>query len=498
MEKPYTLWYGPSMVSAKTRPGGATKAERVVLYARISEDSSGEAAGVARQLEDLRALAKVRGWDVVAELSDNNVSAFAGRHRPGYRDLMDLVESGGVDRVAVWHMSRLWRNRAERAADLTVCQDAGVSISAVRGPEIDLSSAAGRMVAGLLGEFDSYESDVKSERVARASEQRAAEGRANGATPYGYRKVKGAKAGVLEPDPKESREVALMVSRIIGGDSLRAVCADLNRRGVPTPGRAAEWRPSTVIKTIKRPAIAGLRDFRGEIIGAAQWPGIVSEEDWRKVAAVLADPARRTNLSDNRRRYLLSGKVGACGVCFGPLRGVTRKPGKYGNPLTMYLCERTGCTGRGMGYVDDLVADVVLAYLDRPENAEATRAAASRTRYDKERDPEVLRARMAEASAAFAQGLLALEDITIIRDNLTERLAALEAETSQEVTPQARRAVARLRTAKDRRRVWQGMSVEDRHGVVSALFERVVILPTTRRGPGFDPESVRFDWRDAA
>ncbi len=46
---------------------------RAALYARISEDMTGEAAGVDRQLHDARALAAARGWEVVAEFSDNSI-----------------------------------------------------------------------------------------------------------------------------------------------------------------------------------------------------------------------------------------------------------------------------------------------------------------------------------------------------------------------------------------------------------------------------------------
>jgi site-specific DNA recombinase len=32
--------------------------------------------------------------------------------------------------------------------------------------------------------------------------------------------------------------------------------------------------------------------------------------------------------------------------------------------------------------------------------------------------------------------------------------------------------------------------------ILEALGLRVVILPTGRRGPGFDPESVEIEWKD--
>lgn len=471
-------------------------AERVALYARISEDRQ-DGAGVERQLKDLRALAKARGWKVVAELPENSISAYSGAKRPKYAELLTLVDDGLVDRVAVWHLSRLWRNRSERVRDMQRFQTARVAVSAVRGPELDFASATGRMIANVISEFDSYESDLKAERVAAASDQRAREGRANGAVPYGYRKVAGAKEGVLEPDPVEGPEVVAMVEAVIAGRSLREICADLNRRGVPTPRQSSLWRPSTVVKTIRRPAIAGLRQHRGEVIGKAQWTALVKKARWEKACSMLADPERKTNTgNESERKHLLSYSVGSCGVCGSVLRVVTRQ-GKYGKPQTLYTCEAKGCTGRNRDNVDALVRDVVLAYLDSPKAAEATRTKARRGRRDPEADPVVLRARLDEAADAYAEGLIDMGMLRKIRDQITPRLAALEAEKPEPSRPVDTRALTRLRTSADREKAWDAMTIADQHAVVRALFDRVVIAPTTRRGPGFDPESVLFEWRAA-
>ena len=40
---------------------------------------------------------------------------------------------------------------------------------------------------------------------------------------------------------------------------------------------------------------------------------------------------------------------------------------------------------------------------------------------------------------------------------------------------------------------WDEMTVSQRRAVLSTLGIRVIINPT-RRGPGIDPESVRFEW----
>jgi len=61
------------------------------------------------------------------------------------------------DTIIVFQTSRLWRNRRERAEGIEILRRAGVSVAAVKGPSLDLSSAYGRGMAGLLGEFDTME-----------------------------------------------------------------------------------------------------------------------------------------------------------------------------------------------------------------------------------------------------------------------------------------------------------------------------------------------------
>jgi len=164
---------------------GEEMIDRTALYARISEDPLGLERGVTRQLDDGRALIEARGWTPAGEFVDNDLSALSGKRRPQYEALMSAVDAGQVDRVVTYMQSRLWRNRRERADAIERLRQKRVSVVCIKGPELDLSTATGRMLAGLLGEFDTHESEVKGERVARAALARAEAGQANGAVLYG-------------------------------------------------------------------------------------------------------------------------------------------------------------------------------------------------------------------------------------------------------------------------------------------------------------------------
>src|SRR4029453_13820750 len=77
---------------------------RAAIYARISYDPGGRMVGVDRKREACLRLAASRGWTVVAEYIDNNVSAskYSRKARTQYRRLLDDIEAGRMNPVALW------------------------------------------------------------------------------------------------------------------------------------------------------------------------------------------------------------------------------------------------------------------------------------------------------------------------------------------------------------------------------------------------------------
>ncbi len=79
------------------------KPTRAAIYARISDDTEGRAAGVERQVEDCRALSERLGWtlrpDAEPILIDNDLSAStrSKARRPAFAQLMDGVAAGTYD-----------------------------------------------------------------------------------------------------------------------------------------------------------------------------------------------------------------------------------------------------------------------------------------------------------------------------------------------------------------------------------------------------------------
>lgn len=88
-------------------------AEQVLVYLRISEDRTGEEAGVERQRDDCLTLCGRLGLDVGAGevFMDNDTSAYLNKKRPEFEKMLARARQG-PSRVVVWHVDRLYRRPA--------------------------------------------------------------------------------------------------------------------------------------------------------------------------------------------------------------------------------------------------------------------------------------------------------------------------------------------------------------------------------------------------
>lgn len=106
-----------------------------ILYARSATVSN---ESIERQLTALRAHARLQGWSVVDEVSDNGASGLRG-DRPGLLRLLAACKGGEVDIVLVQRLDRL-----SRSTTLTVELMDALSACGVRLATINHDEAAQR------------------------------------------------------------------------------------------------------------------------------------------------------------------------------------------------------------------------------------------------------------------------------------------------------------------------------------------------------------------
>src|SRR3954454_24013143 len=267
---------------------------RAGVYCRISDDRRGLGLGVARQHQDCLELARRHGWQVTATFIDNDVSAYSGKPRPQYDQLMQAVQAGAVDVVVACDQERVHRSPAELEAFIAAVERPGVDVVTVRAGQWDLSTASGKLVARMLGSIARHESDHKSERVRRALQQNATAGRSHGRVAYGWRRESAPDGTVRELIvPEQAAVIRRIADALLAGESLRSITAGLNAEGVPSPS-GKPWAKGMVRALVLRERNAGLRGHRGEVVGDGAWAPILDRGQWEQLRAVLSDPARRT------------------------------------------------------------------------------------------------------------------------------------------------------------------------------------------------------------
>jgi site-specific DNA recombinase len=199
---------------------------RAAIYTRISSDS-GTALGVARQEQDCRALAAARDWTIVSVYVDNDISASSGKSRPAYRQLLDDVAEGLVEAVIVWDLDRLHRRPVELEEFLDLADRYKIALATVGG-DVDLGTPQGRMVARIKGAVARQEVEQISRRLKRKQMELAQAGKvgSGGIRPFGYTRDR------MKVVPKEADTIREAATRVLAGESLGSIAADLTARGI--------------------------------------------------------------------------------------------------------------------------------------------------------------------------------------------------------------------------------------------------------------------------
>lgn len=295
--------------------------KRAVLYARVSGDDRGkEGRNLDGQLDMCREYAQAHGWQVLAELAEDDRGASgAAFELPQLNRLLEMARANEFDLLVTREIDRLSRNLTKQ---LIVEQDlkrAGVEIEYVLGDYPD--TPEGRLNKHIRATIAEFEREKIKERMARGRRLKAKAGHVvtHGRAPYGYRltEVDGKRSlTIYEP---EARIVRMIFQWYTEGDgvghdgrlSLREIAKRLT--GIPTPGdidaritkqrECGAWNRTTVRKILKRETYAGvfhygkvLKNDAGRTIKNPRetWipvevPAIVSREIWEAAQRQLKE-----------------------------------------------------------------------------------------------------------------------------------------------------------------------------------------------------------------
>jgi DNA invertase Pin-like site-specific DNA recombinase len=460
---------------------------RAIIYGRISDDEGGEAEAVEkRQLPDCRKFCAEHGLDVVAELTDNDLSAsrYAKKARPRYQEALRLLRDGQADVLVAWHLDRLYRQPRELEELVDLAQgERRIEIRTLHG-EYDLTNEDHLFMVRLLVNMAAKESGDKSRRLRRKHEQLAEEGKPKGGgRGFGYDDD----AQIIEAEAEAIRSGA---QSILDGYSARSVARAWNDAGLITP-RGNLWTGATARRSLLSARLVGLREHHGEIVGEATWAPILDRETWERLRAVLTDPARTTNGGKNARKWAYSGLV-KCGRCGESLKtGVTNgKPAmscrEGGSPRAcgglVVVLEPLAELIRETAFHVLTASPVIRSDASRPDDADHSETIARL---------EVVREKIARLEDDYYAGDAGFEKgrYLTLRAKLEGEAEAL---TASLTTGTGRAAVTDLPTTLDgMRAAWDAADVEWQRAVLDLVYVSVIVEPAAHKGQRFTEDRVK-------
>jgi putative DNA-invertase from lambdoid prophage Rac len=131
---------------------------RAGLYSRVSTNDQ---QTLSMQSRAMREYAARRGWTIAMQVREGNSGA---ARREARERVIDAARRREIDVVLVWRLDRWGRSVTDLLATLQELEHLGVGFASLT-EALDLTTPAGRAMAGLLAIFSEFEREVLRERT---------------------------------------------------------------------------------------------------------------------------------------------------------------------------------------------------------------------------------------------------------------------------------------------------------------------------------------------
>lgn len=497
-----------------------TTAVRTIIYLRLSDFRYSDVDTFEDREAQLRGLAERLGWTVVGVVIENDVNKNGHRksasafkrtvlrdargetvnhpdgspvmrvHRPGFRSVLDDLWHGRADGVLAEHSDRLIRDLVDCEDLIEVVERKRLNVYSLVGP-IFTDGGTDQEIFTQRGQANhaNFSSRDTSRRVSGGRLRKAKAGKfGGGLRPFGF-EADG--VTLIEREAAIIRDCSTRVLQIDGNakgrkrpTSLRSLASELRKGDVPTV-TGAQWSAETLRDILLRPRNAGISIHRGKEVGRFPGEPIIPEHTYRAVVTLLTDPSRKAGPGP-AAKWQGSGGAYLCGKCDDGTTGVEVTGGTKRNPY--YRCKAHNHVRRDAGQVDKLLSEAVVARLSRLDAVDLIPTVDVPTVDVPGLQAEAarIRANLKSLTGHAVLGLIdeeqMIEATRVGRARLTEIKAQLDvAIVESPLTP--------LIGVEDVAAAWEKQPVHVRREIIATLFE-VKILPATRRGAGFDRQSV--------
>jgi DNA invertase Pin-like site-specific DNA recombinase len=201
---------------------------RAITYARVSTGKQAESGlSMDDQAERMGREISRRGWELVEAHTDAGRSGRTGKSRPALEAALEALAAGEADALVVAKLDRLARSTIALSRIMQTSQEQGWAL-VILDPDLDTSTAAGRLTATVLGAVAEYESELIADRARMTHRRRKAAGHRAGQAP------------ILSDELRHR-----IADTRTGGASFARIADELNAEGIPT-AKGGRWHASTV------------------------------------------------------------------------------------------------------------------------------------------------------------------------------------------------------------------------------------------------------------
>ncbi|VYT65115.1 Uncharacterised protein [uncultured Clostridium sp.] len=287
-----------------------------VIYARYSSDNQREES-IEGQLRECREYAERNGMNVAAAYIDRALSAKTD-DRPQFQQMIRDSNTHKFEVVLVWKLDRFSRNRYDSANYKRKLAQNHVRV--VSATEPISNTPEGIMLESLLEGMAEYYSAELSEKVSRGHKENALKAKFNGGpVPLGYQ------IDAEQHYQIEASSAALVQEafrRYADGESVRAIIASFNMRGVRT-AQGRLFTKNSFQTLLKNRRYLGEYRYKDTVIPDAI-PAIITPEIFDRVQKRCEQNKKAPAHARTDVNYMLTTKL-FCGKCGAMMAGESGK-----------------------------------------------------------------------------------------------------------------------------------------------------------------------------
>ena len=416
---------GDFMARRKT-PDAPVQNLAAAIYARYSSHVQNDAS-IEQQVAECEEYARANGYRIVATYADRAMSGRSDR-RPEFQKMLHAAERREFQIVLAYKSNRISRNMLHALTYEEKLSRYGVNV--IYCKEEFGNNAAGRFALRTMMNVNQFYSENMAEDIMRGLLDNAAQCKANGSMPFGYKRGSDGKFAVDEETAPIVKEI---FSRIANGELKATIADDLNRRQIKTK-TGSLWSKCSFHTLLHNERYIGVYIYKDVRIPGGV-PAIIDNDLFERVQEIEA--LSQSIIRGRRRRedveYLLTGKL-FCGYCREPMAG-TSGTSKTGAMYYYYRCRNNAeahtCPKKPVrkDFIEKLVVASLKACVTKPENVEWMTDLVMKYR-DKiiaESDLGYLEEKLQEVKTSIRNIMKAIE-AGVITETTTARLKELEGE----------------------------------------------------------------------